>query len=73
VKKRLNQALRTLKKIAKINKKVLEDNIELPTFKEERKVTLGDIRLLFSSGYAISTLVVWYSGYVAWTTMNYLL
>ncbi|KAK3701601.1 hypothetical protein QZH41_019909 [Actinostola sp. cb2023] len=63
VKGRVHRALTTLKKIAKINKKVIEDDIELPTFEEE-KFTPGDIRLLFSPGYAKYTLVLWYGWFV---------
>ena len=65
VKKRVKQALKTLKMVAKINKKVLEDDIQLPTLEVERKVASGDVRLLFSSGYRVTTLVVWYNLYVA--------
>ena len=64
VKKRLYQAARALKTVAKINKKALKDDVQLPNFQEEKGVTLGDIRQLFRSGYAVTTLVVWYTWYV---------
>jgi len=60
VKKQENKAKKILHMIAKINKRDIQGDITLPTY-EVQKHSLYDIRLLFRSGYAKYTLVLWYS------------
>jgi len=61
VNKRSEQAQQTVQRIARINRKKIPDNIQLPNYQDNTSSErAGDIRLLFRPGYRILTVVLWF-------------
>ncbi|XP_020892913.1 solute carrier family 22 member 3, partial [Exaiptasia diaphana] len=64
VKGKIQEARQTLQRIANVNgRDVRGDEINLPSYEKEEK-SLGDVRVLFSKKYLVSTLVLWYNSLV---------